>query len=199
MTLCNFLRDYVYIPLGGGRTGTLQKYRNLLVTMFLGGLWHGAAWTFVLWGIYHGVLLCVNHIWRSVKISVVGGYARPAAGVGILLTFVAVSFGWVLFRAQNLSSAATIYRGLFSIPVALKEVNVLAPSGLGALLVGGLSIVWLMPNSIRIARYIEGLGARGPTTLREALVGVACAAIFFAGVVTQFGARIKSPFLYFQF
>src|SRR3546814_2190702 len=66
MTLSRFLRDYLYIPLGGGRRGSVRRYGNLMITMLLGGLWHGAGWTFVVWGGLHGLLLVVNHLWRRV-------------------------------------------------------------------------------------------------------------------------------------
>ena len=65
MTLSRFLREYLYISLGGNRQGRWRRYRNLMVTMLLGGLWHGAAWTYVLWGALHGAFLCVNHAWRA--------------------------------------------------------------------------------------------------------------------------------------
>src|SRR3546814_9514092 len=66
MTLSRFLRDYLYIPLGGGRRGSVRRYGNLMITMLLGGLWHGAGWTFVVWGGLHGLMLVVNHLWRRV-------------------------------------------------------------------------------------------------------------------------------------
>ena len=65
MTLSRFLRDYLYIPLGGNRHGRVLRYVNLMITMLLGGLWHGAAWTFVVWGALHGVYLCINHAWNN--------------------------------------------------------------------------------------------------------------------------------------
>jgi len=78
----------------------VRRYLNILITMTLGGLWHGAGWTFVLWGLYHGLLLLVNHAWRSW-----GGNRRLAAPLCLLLTFLAVVFGWVLFRSDSLTTA----------------------------------------------------------------------------------------------
>jgi D-alanyl-lipoteichoic acid acyltransferase DltB (MBOAT superfamily) len=103
MTLSRFLRDYLYIPLGGNRRGPARRYVNMLITMILGGVWHGAGWNFLLWGAYHGVLLTGCHLWRE------QGWRMPA-WLARSLTFVAVLFGWVLFRAADLGQA----RGLFA-------------------------------------------------------------------------------------
>ncbi|MCW5751608.1 MAG: MBOAT family protein [Alphaproteobacteria bacterium] len=113
MTLSRFLRDYVYIGLGGARKGKARRYGNLFVTMLLGGLWHGAAWTFVAWGALHGFYLVVNHAWRYVRarlpVGPVGGAERLA---GWLVTFLAVVVGWVLFRATSFESAVAILWGM---------------------------------------------------------------------------------------
>jgi len=124
MTLSRFLRDYLYIPLGGSRTG--HRYLNLMITMLLGGLWHGAGWTFVIWGGLHGFYLFVNHTWRSFKQhrgwGRDGRLARFGSGA---LTFLAVVTGWVFFRADSVSSAATMLSGMagmngVSLPTALQ-------------------------------------------------------------------------------
>lgn len=101
ISLSTWLRDYLYIPLGGNRKGTIRTYQNLMLTMILGGLWHGAAWNFVLWGFYHGVLLCLHRIMGSVtKVSKITSnvfikYSK------ILLCFISVSYGWMLFRSDS--------------------------------------------------------------------------------------------------
>src|SRR6195952_3334913 len=95
MTLSQFLRDYLYIPLGGNRHGRTLRYANLMITMLLGGLWHGAAWTFVVWGALHGAYLCINHAWKRFGPEV-APRLRPAAAVaGAVLTFLAVVVAWV--------------------------------------------------------------------------------------------------------
>ncbi len=113
MTLSRFLRDYLYIPLGGSRNGTVQRYLNLMATMLLGGLWHGAGWTFIVWGGLHGFYLIVNHAWRRFKEkmcwSAGGGLARLVAGA---LTFLAVVVAWVFFRAANFSTAIRMLNGM---------------------------------------------------------------------------------------
>ena len=108
MTLSRFLRDYLYIPLGGNRHGGTRRYANLLATMVLGGLWHGAGWTFVCWGALHGFFLIINHGWRAARRLL--GIADNAGGVaGRLaawaLTFLAVVVAWVFFRAPDLNTA----------------------------------------------------------------------------------------------
>ena len=97
ITLSNFLRDYLYIPLGGSRKGELRRYSNLIITMLLGGLWHGAGWTFVIWGGLHGLYLSINHWWRKLKAPFPSWFAW-------IITFMAVVFSWVLFRASDLPS-----------------------------------------------------------------------------------------------
>jgi D-alanyl-lipoteichoic acid acyltransferase DltB (MBOAT superfamily) len=115
MTLSRFLRDYLYIALGGNRRGTFRRYANLLLTMLLGGLWHGAAWTYILWGAAHGALLAINHGWRAMRSRFPEGPAwinRVGCAFGAALTFAAVFGTWVIFRADDLPSALRILRGL---------------------------------------------------------------------------------------
>jgi alginate O-acetyltransferase complex protein AlgI len=110
VTLSRFLREYLYFPLGGNRKGPVRQYVNLLATMLLGGLWHGAAWTFVFWGGLHGLLLCLTHAWTRLTKKI--GFALPRV-VGWLLTFVAVAVAWVFFRADTFEKAAGIIEGMF--------------------------------------------------------------------------------------
>ena len=100
MTLSRFLRDFLYIPLGGNRGGRLLTYRNLMLTMVLGGLWHGAAWTFVLWGAYNGLGLVAEHA--------LGGRLRTPAWLRWLVMFHLIVFGWILFRSQSLATARRV-------------------------------------------------------------------------------------------
>ncbi len=106
ISLSRWLRDYLYIPLGGNRFGPSRTMVNLFLTMLLGGLWHGANWTFVVWGAYHGLLLAVQRL-------IPESWDRPAfRPLTTVVTFLAVSVGWVFFRAQTLGDAGTILRGL---------------------------------------------------------------------------------------
>jgi D-alanyl-lipoteichoic acid acyltransferase DltB (MBOAT superfamily) len=113
MTLSRFLRDYVYFPLGGNRHGRLRRYINLLLTMTIGGLWHGAAWTFVLWGLLHGIYLVINHAWRAVWTPIDAWWSRSIAR---LVTFLAFVISLVLFRAPSLDAAIAVYRGMLNLP-----------------------------------------------------------------------------------
>lgn len=117
ISLSNFLRDYLYAPLGGNRRGAVRRYGNLFITMLLGGLWHGASWTFVLWGGLHGVFLMINHGWRHVTRH--NGYQVPAA-VGWLLTFLGVVAAWVFFRASSTAAAVALLRCMLGLQPALE-------------------------------------------------------------------------------
>lgn len=116
MTLSRFLRDYLYFPLGGNRQGVFRRYRNLMITMLLGGLWHGAAWTFVIWGGLHGLYLIVNHAWRGAlaRTGLHGLFGHAAfQPLFVLITFTAWSIAMVIFRAFNIESAWTIINSAF--------------------------------------------------------------------------------------
>jgi alginate O-acetyltransferase complex protein AlgI len=104
ISLSSWLRDYLYIPLGGSRGSTLFTWRNLMLTMVLGGLWHGAAWRFVLWGALHGLALIVHRVWS-------GGGRRLPAPLGVALTLWWVGLAWILFRAPDLETAWVVARG----------------------------------------------------------------------------------------
>ena len=193
MTLSRFLRDYVYIPLGGSRKGSSQRYINLMLTMLIGGLWHGAGWTFVLWGALHGVYLVVNHGWRNVYALL--GYPlgrdrivwRYLSG---LLTFIAVVIAWVVFRAASIEGVATMLRamsGMDGVALPVSWMSALGPAS-GALsslgvatdatfkVAGGLmavaaiavaaAIVFLLPNVQQVmCRTLPVLGS-GMAVLR---------------------------------
>jgi len=115
ITLSRFLRDYLYIPLGGGRRGALRRHLNLMITMLLGGLWHGAGWTFVAWGALHGLYLMVNHLFRALRahLGLVGPPTRLGLWCGRIFTFLAVMVAWVPFRAESFDAAARVLAGLF--------------------------------------------------------------------------------------
>jgi D-alanyl-lipoteichoic acid acyltransferase DltB (MBOAT superfamily) len=156
MTLSRFLRDYLYIALGGNRRGEFRRYVNLMVTMTLGGLWHGAAWTFVFWGLFHGTGLAIQHGWQALGMKYFPN--RPAWWPVWLstwgrrsLTLLFVMVGWVLFRSADLPTAWHLLAAMFGFgtgPIAGSPflVQTKVCWWLGALLI----LVWGMPNTVEI-------------------------------------------------
>lgn len=114
MTLSRFLRDYLYIPLGGNRHGPWRRRFNLLLTMLLGGMWHGAGWPFIVWGGLHGIYLVINHAWCDTKASLGWGDGGLRGRLfGVLLTFFCVNVAWVFFRAPDIDTALRVIGGMF--------------------------------------------------------------------------------------
>jgi alginate O-acetyltransferase complex protein AlgI len=111
ITLSRFLRVYLYFQLGGNRKGKLCRYVNLMITMLLGGLWHGAGWTFIIWGGLHGMFLCINHGWRAFENMVFK--QKNENRFGRLITFTVVVIAWVMFRAESLDGAINMYTAMF--------------------------------------------------------------------------------------
>lgn len=113
ITLSNFLRDYVYIALGGNRKGSISRYRNLFLTMLLGGIWHGAGWNFAVWGALHGSYLMINHAWIKYANFWPNNFIEPVKKLlSWGLTFIAVVVGWVFFRATSFDAAISILQGM---------------------------------------------------------------------------------------
>ncbi|NJO77825.1 MAG: MBOAT family protein [Cyanobacteria bacterium RM1_2_2] len=166
ITLSNFLRDYLYIPLGGNRREG-RRYANLMITMLVGGLWHGAGWTFFIWGGLHGLYLSINHLWRRWRLSFhqAGSHPTPtfwSQKLGALLTFAAVVVSWVFFRSTNVMMATSILKSMAGfngiswgelMPNLAVEIEVIEdisePTDSNVLLIvaGLLIFVWLMPNT----------------------------------------------------
>jgi D-alanyl-lipoteichoic acid acyltransferase DltB (MBOAT superfamily) len=129
ITLSQFFRDYLYIPLGGNRKGPARRNANLVLTMLVVGLWHGAGWTFIIWGALHGLYLVISHKWRELQKSLHwnrSGSSRRVIVVSTIITFIAVTIAWVFFRADNLQSATEMLRGMFGLngivlPVSLSS------------------------------------------------------------------------------
>lgn len=116
MTLSRFLRDYLYIPLGGNRSGEKRRYTNLMITMVLGGLWHGAGWPFVIWGTLHGCYLLINHAWRKRnKSNKESRHATLKIYLSTIITFFSVVIAWVFFRAPNMATASIIIKGMIGL------------------------------------------------------------------------------------
>lgn len=183
ITLSNFLRDHLYIPLGGNRGSQARTARNLLITMGLGGLWHGAGWTFVVWGLMHGAYLVVNRAWST------GGRRLPAI-LAWALTFLAVVAGWVMFRAHSVESAVSLYGAM--IFGAADGPRLVGRDTLGHIGVLAL-IAFFAPNTIE---WVRGTASH-PSRFRTSWA-YAAAAIALLLVATLNLHRV-SEFLYFNF
>jgi alginate O-acetyltransferase complex protein AlgI len=205
ISLSTFLRDYLYIPLGGNRKGPKRRHVNLFLTMVLGGLWHGAAWTFVIWGALHGIFLMINHIW-STTFRRKGPPSIAGRVFGWFLTFLCVMIAWVMFRAESLHAAMDIYRGmlgLHGVPgTAFREflaVPYRKPEFFQTMLVA-IIICLALPPTITLQRWVPQAAAlAGRPALNKLFT--AAMALF---TVTLLGICISklgtySPFLYFQF
>ena len=197
ISLSTWLRDYLYIPLGGSRGSRLATARNLMLTMLLGGLWHGAAWTFVAWGALHGIALAVHRGWRrwiesrSLALRSAIRLPAPIARVaGTAATLWVVACGWILFRAATFADAAVLLRGF----VLLRDPG---PVGFGA---GGLDVsLWLLVAAL-FAVHLAG--EQGFSVERLATVprpSFAAAYGAAAAVALAFVPLRTEPFLYFQF
>jgi D-alanyl-lipoteichoic acid acyltransferase DltB (MBOAT superfamily) len=221
MTLSRFLRDYLYVPLGGNRKGPRRRTVNLMVTMLLGGLWHGAGWSFVLWGALHGTYLVINHWWRRQTGDHPRGSAWQVAARS--LTFLAVVVAWVPFRATSIQATLSMLGGMCGLHGvrAVKMASLYSQGDLwmapprpvnwgqgGAWIAGLLLIVWLLPNSQEIFSRYRCLGAEHPRPDRLAWQRLSwcwrrspgwatLTALVLAAALAQFGQA--SEFIYFQF
>jgi alginate O-acetyltransferase complex protein AlgI len=183
ISLSTWLRDYLFIPLGGSRGSRAMYYRNLILTMVLGGLWHGASWNFVVWGAIHGAALIVHKLWS--RSSVPAGSMMWNAASLILTQFVVV-IAWVFFRAQTFDDSATILAGMagFDPASALRNYHPL------------LAVIVVLPVAVDaiLGRWVD---VRSAVTLRRwstaAAVGAAVALMLWLHPLSS------APFIYFQF
>ena len=199
MTLSRFLRDYLYIPLGGNRKGPARRYANLLLTMLLGGLWHGAGWTFALWGLYHGLLLALTHLlagWR-------GERAAPPRPLAVPLTFLLVLLGWVLFRAADLPTAGAYYGALVGLGEASAVAGPLAGelAEAAAVLLLLVLAVFLLPNPYRLIGWSGEAPTGSPPAGRLRFRPDWRWALLTAGLLLAALGHLTraSQFLYFDF
>ncbi|MEA2898372.1 MAG: alginate O-acetyltransferase complex protein AlgI [Bradyrhizobium sp.] len=215
ITLSRFLRDYLYIPLGGNRLGEQRRYQNLMVTMLLGGLWHGAAWNFVIWGGLHGIYLGINHLWHRWR----GESATNSPAMKLVswaVTFFAVVIAWVFFRAKTAAGAWQMLGSLFGfeagssayaspgilrvmdLPVLVGEPSLLL---IGACMVAlALAVALSQPNVAQLFRYREY--RRAPEQgafVRWRPNGAWALFTALAFAISLFGMWQRLEFLYFQF
>ena len=226
MTLSRFLRDYLYVTLGGNRFGLPRRYLNLMLTMLLGGLWHGAGWTFVIWGALHGIYLVVNHAWQAalgaIPRRVQSAPSRLTTAAGVLLTFLAVTVAWTFFRATSLESAlrmlsamaghngwvmpiewhAPLQGALGAAPSGLRFDDLTAFAGVRQLawIAALLAIAWFCPNSqqimARLGRWHAGGLRLGQMAGWGALGATTTIICMLAAINASQGV---SEFIYFNF
>ena len=186
ITLSAWLRDYLYIPLGGNRHGQFRTYASLMTTMLLGGLWHGASWTFVVWGGLHGIYLSVE---RMLRARFAGYRPGPLALVALgLLTYALINVTWVFFRANSFDKAWVVLSGMFGrnpepVPI-LTSMYLIAV----IVIIGGI----VGTHALMRRRTLESVIARTPA----AVLSVMWAAMAFAIVIVQ---GTGNAFIYFQF
>jgi alginate O-acetyltransferase complex protein AlgI len=196
MTLSQFLRDYLYIPLGGNRHGRTLRYVNLMITMVLGGLWHGAAWTFVAWGTLHGAYLCVNHAWNNYGPAVAPRFTRLANIAAFILTFLSVVVAWVLFRADSMSSALYVLSKMAD-PTQIAFGR--AEMAYAIFIMVYAAIAWFAPNTQTIMGYDHKnrtVGQALSAWQKRPAFLYATAAVLAFGIL---GIQQHSEFIYFRF
>ncbi|WP_305989658.1 MBOAT family protein [Roseibium sp. MMSF_3544] len=219
ITLSHFLRDYLYIPLGGNRSGPVRRYANLMITMLLGGLWHGASWTFVFWGGLHGAYLAINHGWSAL---VSAGYipAILPKPVGNLLsrgiTLLAVVVAWVYFRAESFDGANNIVLGMTGLSTVyepkLWETMVTGTTQVWAAMIFLAAIVFLLPNAIEftenynpvlgLKKLISQRPSEGFLPLRwkpSAGWAAAVSVLFGIALIQTYRLAELTEFIYFNF
>jgi alginate O-acetyltransferase complex protein AlgI len=187
ITLSRFLRDYLYIPLGGNRLGQRRRYLNLFLTMLLGGLWHGAAWTFVAWGALHGLGLFVNHAWRSTKI-------RLPSLVGWVTTLIFVVFAWVPFRASSLSSATTLWKDMLGLHGGTPS----NPTGWAWVVALG-AVALLLPNTVQIFTGKAEMSPPTPFIWKPRVQWAVFGGLAFGASLAAMLGGQPTTFLYFRF
>jgi D-alanyl-lipoteichoic acid acyltransferase DltB (MBOAT superfamily) len=207
ISLSQWLRDYLYKPLGGSRGGKLRTYRNLFLTMLLGGIWHGAAWTFVIWGVIHGTALVLERLFASRRQDVAKTLAMAAPAPGalsaaatptmpadsewrrgwrIILTFHIVCLAWIFFRSESLDTALSYLAGLASWDQPVQYVQPFL-----VILIGGSLLAHFMPN--RWVQNVSALLARRGPIVQGSVLGFG---ILLIEAIVPEGV---APFIYFQF
>jgi D-alanyl-lipoteichoic acid acyltransferase DltB (MBOAT superfamily) len=209
ITLSTFLRDYLYLPLGGNRVTSERKYINLLAVMLLGGLWHGAAWTFILWGFYHGLLLVIYHIYKNYLSNRFVYKNLSYRFFSIAITFILTTIGWILFRAPDLETAMGVYTAMLGFNGLLGDrimatgslifltcllfIIFIAPNTMEIMSRYRVSLVPLVKNQISFFEFLIGSYIRWRPTLVSAII----LSIIFVLDLSYLGG--SNQFLYFQF
>jgi D-alanyl-lipoteichoic acid acyltransferase DltB (MBOAT superfamily) len=226
ITLSRFLKDYLYIPLGGNRKGPSRRYINLLITMLLGGIWHGAGWNFIIWGSLHGIYLIINHGWRGLHRKLPSSpfwLSWTGNKLGVAITLIAIIIGWVFFRAETYSGAINMLRGMAGnngIVIPAKYFDrwgelsgLLINKGIEFRFVEGFSsisplysifLLWCVvryaPNTLSLLRsYKPTLSDIDKSSLEISLTKRSAVVIGLLFIISIASLNKVSEFLYFQF
>lgn len=187
MTLSRFLKNYIYIPLGGNRLGEYKTYRNLFLTFLIGGIWHGANWTFIIWGVMHGAATCIHRYWKKLNI-------KMNHVLAVFMTFIFINFTWVFFRSPSIHRANDMLQSMFGLngfaPVVIDKMRFSFENG-GAkislfLIIGCFILVFFFKNSMQWAEKLKPSKAFFAVTLVMLIVSI-------------LSINKVSEFLYFQF
>lgn len=211
MSLSTWLRDYLYFPLGGSRVAPARVYLNLMITMALGGLWHGASWHFMIWGVYQGVLLCAHRLWgqtagrmagyqRLLRFPVANFFTRP-------ITLVLVCVGWVFFRGDTLAEATAMLKSLVAFQRPLLAGWSLAPTSVPVLLMAGSAVIvlggWLVAVArAPLVRLAEMVRERVDSAWWWAMSSLLARPALYAtaiGLLILWPPHAAQRFIYFQF
>ena len=194
ITLSRFLRDYIYIPLGGNRKGELRMYTNMVTTMLIGGLWHGASWLFVIWGGLHGVAQVIHKLYLKTKIEI-------PKWTAVVITFLFVNFTWVIFRAQNLKQVGNLYQKMFDFSSFIMpkfhhmdikfDLNIY--HSMTYMLPLALILIFVFPNSLEIIKKIN------INSKNKAIILGLIFTVIFMFCLSKICVSEYSEFIYFNF
>jgi alginate O-acetyltransferase complex protein AlgI len=211
MSLSSWLRDYLYKPLGGSRGGTFARNRNLLITMLLGGLWHGASWHFVIWGAFHGAGLIINHTFRQLfpaSAETVSNNANAAQAFSIkalatgAFTFVFVILGWILFRADSFENALSFYKHMLVATAPCFENGFLFHTFVASTLPAAFSLYALFHALATAHQYLSMNTNFGKAWLLRMKLAPAVLLSGYAAcalLILCLASKKAAPFIYFQF
>lgn len=190
ISLSTWLKEYLYIPLGGNRHGTVRTYINLFLTMVLGGMWHGANWTYLIWGAIHGLALCIHKFFMRIK-SKNNENADIVNLIFIVCNFIFVSFVWVFFRANNLHTAKQIFEQVFLFKSGISHYFVWAFIGIAFVIIEALI------TNFKLTKKFRFVSAEGFLDLNS-IKGVTIFFVFI-GLILGLAYIGENPFIYFQF
>ncbi len=193
ISLSNWMREYLYIPLGGNRKGVWRTYANLWLVFLVSGFWHGAAWNFVAWGAFHGFFLCLDKLFKDTRVS------RAPAWVGLPATFVLVLFSWVLFRAETLSHAVAYMGRMVDLLAAAPAAPAAIEFGLRHQLTLLAALVLCFGPAVKARTFDYMRLEPANATVGQVLARLAVAMLLLAWSASVLATSSFNPFIYFRF